>query len=1145
MKAQAYIVRTFGFLLFTFFLLLGSVTTVHAQFDTATVLGVVNDTNGGVVPNATVTLKNIQTGTVATAKSDESGNYQFTGVKIGTYQVTAEATGFSTAVTDNVEATVNARQRIDLTLSAGAVTETVNVSAASPLLESASSERGQVISREQIVNLPLNGRAYADLALLSPGVRRSNLNNNSSGGRDASFNVNGLRSSLNNFVLDGVDNNSYGTSNQGFSNQVVQASPDAVAEFKVQTDNYSAEFGRAGGAIINTSIRSGTNEFHGTLYDFIRNTKLNATGFFKPRSGEKPVLIQNQFGGTFGGPISIPGLYNGKDRTFFFMDYEGFRRITRAPDFAVVPTLEQRQGIFRTATGAPLPIRNPFTNVVYSDGIIPRDQITAFSQLVFAQLPAPNRTSGVLGIAENFVNSPRSKFYNDKGDVKIDHTINTHLTVFARGSMRKVNNFEAPVIPLPLGSPANANVRILNQQLAGGVTYTTGSNSVIEFRLGISRSQAGKTPPGLGSANARQTYGITGLPEDPALAGGLYTQQITGFVQLGRQESNPQYQNPTVVNPRINYSFLIGRHSLKTGYEYQSIHTDVQDVQPLYGTDTYGGQFSRPAGTVTLPNGTTAPRPDASNNFNVADFLFGARSQYRLTNPFIAHYRQSMHFAYIQDDFNLNQKLTLNLGLRYDFATPQYERDNRLSNFDPTTNTILLARSGSLYDRALVDPDRNNFGPRLGFAYTPTPRTVIRGGYGLSYVHFNRLGGENLLALNGPQVVGATVSQSLPSATNPICTGNNFLGCFRPTQAGYPTGLVDPATFTPLTARINYTPRDTRTTYVQSYHVSIQRELVRNLLLDVAYVGNVTRNLIILGDFNQARPNNATDPAAGTPLQARRPIPGFSFIQSSFAGGRANYNALQIKLERRFSKGLFFLNSFTFSKAIDNAPGHLETSAGDNSRINIRNLASERGLSLYDQPVNNTTSVVFDLPFGKGRRFGSNAPRLVDTVLGGFRMTLINTATSGQVGNLTYSLPSANQVSTVLSYRPNIVGDLVIPSGQRTPNNYINGNAVAIPTDRSQPFGNAGRNIIRGPAFFQTDLGLHKQFPLFSETTRLEFRAEAFNIFNHTNFTLPDLNVSNITRDSSGSAIGGTFGTFRPGSTFPAREIQFALKLYF
>ncbi|MDQ3253147.1 MAG: carboxypeptidase-like regulatory domain-containing protein, partial [Acidobacteriota bacterium] len=333
MKPQKYHVRTFSLLLLTFILLLGLPGFVHAQFDTATVLGAINDTNGEAVSNATVTLKNVRTGTVATAKTDESGNFQFTGVKIGTYQVTAEAPGFTTAVAEAVEATVNARQRIDMTLPTGAVSETVIVTAATPLLETASSERGQVITREQIINLPLNGRAYADLALLSPGVRKSILNSQSSGGRDASFNVNGLRSSLNNFVLDGVDNNSYGTSNQGFSNQVVQPSPDAVAEFKVQTNNYSAEFGRAGGAIINTSIRSGTNEFHGTAYNFLRNTALNATGFFKPRGGEKPVLIQNQFGGTFSGPISIPGVNSGKDRTFFFVDYEGFRRITKTLEF--------------------------------------------------------------------------------------------------------------------------------------------------------------------------------------------------------------------------------------------------------------------------------------------------------------------------------------------------------------------------------------------------------------------------------------------------------------------------------------------------------------------------------------------------------------------------------------------------------------------------------------------------------------------------------------------------------------------------------------------------------------------------------------------------------------------------------------------
>ncbi|HEY6399852.1 MAG TPA: carboxypeptidase regulatory-like domain-containing protein, partial [Blastocatellia bacterium] len=314
--------------------------TAFAQFDTAVVLGTVRDSNGAAVSKATVTLKNTATGIIATAQTDEDGNYQFLNVKIGAYQVLAEAQGFAKAVADNIQVTVNARQRIDLTLKAGAMTETVTITDAAPLLETESSDRGQVINRQQIVNLPLNGRSYADLALLTPGVRRSTLSAQESGTRDASFNVNGLRSSLNNFTLDGVDNNFYGTSNQGFSNQVVQASPDALQEFKVQTNNFSAEFGRAGGAVINASLRSGANEFHGSIYDYIRNTSLNAVGFFKPQRGIKPVLIQNQFGGTIGGPII-------KDRTFFFFDYEGFRRITRTinGNITTIPTLNERQGI--------------------------------------------------------------------------------------------------------------------------------------------------------------------------------------------------------------------------------------------------------------------------------------------------------------------------------------------------------------------------------------------------------------------------------------------------------------------------------------------------------------------------------------------------------------------------------------------------------------------------------------------------------------------------------------------------------------------------------------------------------------------------------------------------------------------------------
>jgi Carboxypeptidase regulatory-like domain/TonB dependent receptor/TonB-dependent Receptor Plug Domain len=1094
----------------------------RAQFDTATVLGTVQDATGAILPRATVTLRNLATGITQTAQTDENGAYQFFNVKIGTYQVSAEASGFSKGMADNIQVTVNARQRVDLALKAGAVTETVVITGGALLLETESSDRGQVIQREQIVNLPLNGRAYADLALLAPGVRRSVLNNQESGGRDASFNVNGLRSSLNNFIIDGVDNNAYGTSNQGFSNQVVQASPDAVQEFKVQTNNFSAEFGRAGGAVINASIRSGTNEFHGSAYNFLRNTSLNATGFFKPTRGVKPVLIQNQFGGAFGGPIV-------KDKTFFFANYEGFRRITRSLQFATVPTAAQRAGQLGVA------VRNPFTGVVYQDGNIPANEITPFARSVMSALVLPVTSPNAAGVvSNNYEDLPRSQFYNDKFDVKLDHNFGSRLTGFVRVSHRKVNNFEAPVIPAPVFSSANAFVRVLNQQLAGGITYNVSSTSLLEFRLGVSRTEAGKQPTGLGDPNFR----LPGLPTDPGIAGGLNTQNIGGYTGLGRQSSNPQYQDPFVWNPRINYTWVLGRHSLKAGYEYQRINTVIEDFNPKYGQDSYGGQFSRPANITA-----------ANNIYNLADFLFGARSRYELANLFEPEYRQRMHFGYLQDDFKVSPKLTLNLGVRYEFATPQYEEQNRLSNFDPAARKLIFASDGSLANRALVAPDANNWAPRLGLAYSLTPGTVLRGGYGVSYIHFNRLGGENILAFNLPQIVGVTIDQ-LPST--PLCTGDAFQGCFRPTQTGYPAGLISPARASTLNTRTNFTPRETRTGYVQSWHLTVQRELIKGLLLDVGYVGNHSVKLIALGDYNQARtvtaeelrlsnlPANDPNRRPLPSIAARRPLADFGFVQASFNGGFANYHALQVKLERRFSAGLYLLNSFTWSKAIDNAAGHLESQSGDNSRLNIRNIGGDRGLSNYNQPINNTTSVVYDLPFGKGRRFAIGSTAL-DTVIGGWRATLINTMNSGLPVNLTYGAVAGVSVGGTATLRPNLTGQALRSAGV-DPTNYLTLTGVSIPTG-DVLFGNAGRNTLRGPNFFQADLGLHKSFPVWRETTKLEFRMEAFNLFNRTNFGVPDGNASNIRVVNGQITTGGSYGTIR--NAFPARQIQFALKLYF
>jgi hypothetical protein len=659
----------------------------------------------------------------------------------------------------------------------------------------------------------------------------------------------------------------------------------------------------------------------------------------------------------------------------------------------------------------------------------------------------------------------------------------------------------------------------LNQQLATAATYTPGSSQLLEVRFGVSRTRAGKEPPGLGGPSMASLYGIAGLPDDPRISGGLTAQLVTGFSDFGRQPTNPQWQHPTVWNPKANYSLLLGRHSLKTGYEYQRIHTEIQDVNPLYGRDTYAGSFSRPAG---FTGGDAA-------TFNLADLMFGLRNSYQLTNFFIAQYRQNLQFLYLQDDWKVSNKLTLNLGVRYEYATPQWEKDNLLTNFDPAGLTMLQAKSGSIYDRALIDPDRNNWAPRIGLAYSFNPRTVVRSGFGVNYIHFHRAGGGNILAINGPQVVTAVVTQQPSEAT------------FRTTQQGYPEGMTSPDRFNPLFANITYMPRDSRTSYVSNWFFSVQREVMRNTLIDVAYVGNRANKLLLFADYNQAFPNRAGE---NVPLQARRPIQSFSDITYAFPGGWSNYNALQLRFERRYMAGLYLLNSFTWSKALDNGAGALEGPNGNASAPqDLRNLASEKGPSAYDQTLTNVTSAVWEFPLGRGRRYLSDLPGIAEQILGGWQISVINNMWSGQPLNLFYNAGGAFAVSGIgpdwrgaPRTRPNVTGDPLVPEDRRTFSNYLNRDTVSVPTDVSQPFGNAGRNIVRGPAFYQVDFALGKQFVLPREGMYLQFRTEVFNLLNKTNFN-PTSN-GNFTNRSNAS-FGSMTGTYDP------RQIQFALKFVF
>ncbi|HEY7284052.1 MAG TPA: TonB-dependent receptor [Vicinamibacterales bacterium] len=1063
----------------------------RAQFDTASVVGTVRDQSAAPVPGAKVTLTNTATGVSATKTTSSDGNYEFVTVKAGIYVVTAELQGFSMALTENVQVQVGARMRVDMQLAVGQINEQIQVTAASPLIETDSSQRSQVITGAQMQEMPLNGREYSSLALLSAGVRQSALNKSTNGTpREGAFNVNGLRSTFNNFLIDGVDNNAYGTSNQGFSNQVMQPPPDAVSEFRVVTNNQSAEYGRAAGATVNVAYRSGANSVHGSGWEFFRNTALNATTYFKPPDGQKPPLERNQFGGVLGGPIV-------KNKAFFFADFEGFHQDKKATAFSTLPTAAQNSGILS------VDIRDPRTGAVYPAGTpIP---MTPFARQVLSQLPAPN----LPGAANNY--SILQDFTNDtnKAGGKVDLQLSPALTAFGRYGWRDLSTNDQPPIPLPSGGGGNGNIYTRNKQLVLGSTYVASDRSLLEVRFGWSNTQGGKNPPALGDSN---NFGISGLPTDPRIAGGLPSQAINGYAAFGRQATNPQWQYPTVWNPKVNYSWLQGRQSLKAGYEYQHIAVEVQDVNPLYGLDSYTGQFSRPVGS-----------PANNNLYNLGDFMLGLRSQYQLSTFLIAQMRQDLHFLYVQDDIRLNDKLTLNAGLRYEYATPMWEANNILTNFDPNTNKMISATDGSMYDRALVDPDRNNFGPRLGFAYTVAPRTVVRGGWGTSYVHVNRIGSANLLGINGPQVVRAAVVQGDPTS-----------GGFRPTEQGYPAGLTDSSKFDPATALVSYIPRDFHSSPVQSWYLSAQREFGPKMLLDVAYVGNNATDLLMVANYNQAVPNNS----AGTvPLAARRPIPTLGDITYVFNGGKSDYKALQVKYEWRLGSDITLLNSLTLSKAHDNAAGALENQNGNfPAPQDLRNLGADYGVSAYDQPYNNTTSFIWALPFGKGKRWGSNASPAMDALIGGWQVSGVNTITPGEMVTLTYSPSAAFQVSAITNdfsgannYRPNVVCDPYAPAGQQSITNWFNPACVTLPTDPSQPFGNAPRNNVRGPNYWTFDLAAVKAVPI-PGNARVQFRIEAFNLFNRVNFTPPASNRSL-----------NTFGTIT--STFDARQVQLGVKV--
>jgi outer membrane receptor protein involved in Fe transport len=804
----------------------------RAQYDDGSLIGSIHDATGAAVANVAVTVTNVNTGIVTKVTADGSGDYEVPSLRVGVYNIEASAPGFASAEARNITVSVGGRQRIDLTLSIGkAETTTVEVSDVALQIETETSERGQTVSGYQTASLPLVSRNYSDLLALVTGSRQAPTAATTTAVtslvRAGAYNVNGLRSMFNNFLLDGMDNNAYGESNQGFDNQIIQPTPDAISQFQVVTNNESAEYGRSAGATINVASRSGTNQFHATLYEFNRNTDFNAFGYYHAVSGThvfpKPGFNRNQFGVTFGGPIY-------KNKLFFFLDYEGFRQTLTPTTVFTVPT-DNELGIGTTG-GTPVlvtDVENPITGQYYKAGTpIPAAAINPTSLQIlkaFASLPSQclipadsnliSTSGGTLGLATNdcAVNAPFTD-KSDKGDLRIDYQQNERNSWFLKISDRKETGINHPTEPEPLDSQANGNGRtkILDQQVALGYTRLIGANKVLDVRLALSGTQAGKYSLAIGN-NDITFPGLPTVAADPTVAGGLPTITFgSGFSSVGRQNTNPQWQNPSLLDPKVNFSWVKGRHSLKFGYEYEHIWMEVQDSNPLYGAFAYSGAFS------ACSAGTACSSISGNDELYWADFLFGTTSQYQLATFFKAHLLQTQHSWYAQDDWKVDSRLTLNLGVRWEYGSPYSEANNDLSNFDPTTLTMLTLTPGAkagpfltpysgsgVYGKTLVNPSLGDYAPRIGFAYAVTPTIVIRGGYGTSFIHYTRAGSGDILPINAPNALFTTVNQSNPSpATHCTQTTGAATSCFATMDQGFPANLATATNFNPGTDNVTY-----------------------------------------------------------------------------------------------------------------------------------------------------------------------------------------------------------------------------------------------------------------------------------------------------------------------------------------------------
>lgn len=1041
---------------------------VQAQTHRGAIRGQVLDPNQAAIPNATIRLTNQETEETRVVTSDGDGEYAVTALAPGAYRLEADASGFPTSVV-RITVLVNQEQRVDVVmLLATAERVDVDLTREAPL-KSESAAVGTVIENRQINNLPLDGRNFYELSLLVPGAVPPAEGSAGSVRGDFAFSVNGAREDSNNFLLDGVYN-----VDPKLNTFAVRPPVDAIREFEIATSTYDAAFGRNPGAQVNVVLKSGTNDFHGSLYGFHRNARFDARNFFAPGDQPAPKYIRNQFGFSLGGPIR-------KDRTFFFADYEGTRSREGITRITNVPTLAERNGDFsQSLLGQPV---IPGTNIPFPGGTLPF--LHPVGQAIAALYPLPNRA----GAFANFVSSPTQRDDNDHFDARVDQHLSQATSLVFRYSFGDRRYFEPFAGPTFSAVPGFGNsVPRRSQNALVGVTHVFSPTFINDTRFAFVRVASAVNQENQGTS----INNAVGLPEpsNNPRDFGLSFISVPGFSPLGHEGNNPQQTVTNTFQLLDTATYVHGSHLFKFG-------GDVRVVQQNGFRDVQSRGFLNFS-------------PFAYTRVALADLLLGlplVTGVARVDNA--QHLRARSYHFFFNDSYRIRHDLTLTAGLRYEYNSPPVDATDRANLYDAATRSLVQVGTAGM-PRAGYESDKNNFAPRVGLAWTvdEAANTVVRAGYGIYYDTSPLAPGEALY-FDRPFF---DFNLFFPIPGLPLTVDNPF-------PAFFPFALPDSA---------QAIQRDLRTPYMQHWNVNVQRQLGRSRVLEVGYVGSKGTKLLSARDLNQPQPSVLPP---GLPF-VPRPVPQFDEINTIESRGSSKYHSLQARLQQRLSSGLSMLASYTLAKSVDDGSNFFPSAGDPNFPQNSYDLQAERGRSNFDVRHRLSVSYVYDLPFGKGRRF-ANSGDVWGTLLSGWQTAGIVTLQTGRPFTvaLIREFDNSGTGFSALGFgandRPNVVGDP--NAGSRTPERWFNTHAFVFPAPGT--FGDAGRNVVKGPGFQTVNASLIKNTSL-SERINLQLRAEAFNLFNHPNFNLPD------------NFLGSpTFGQIT--SARDPRHVQFGVKLLF